>query len=147
MHTGVKTQILSGLEHQRAIYDKVLTNLSVTHPVDAHFGRLLRQRSCAFVQFMINALDKVWSEYLSRGGGIQPAQTFLMFCAIMRHIFREFRKVRQHGAGAIQQGSVAQIVGTTWWYILQTHRKMAEFLLVGFKQHPAITPVFTAHMF
>jgi hypothetical protein len=71
-----------------------------------------------------------------------------MFCAIMRQIFREFRefrKVRQHGAAAIQQGSVAQRVGTTWWYVLQTHRKMDEFLQVGFKQHPAITPVFTAH--
>jgi hypothetical protein len=59
VNTGVKTQILSGLEHQCAIYDKVLANLSVTHPVDAHFGRLLLQRSCAFVEFMINALDKV----------------------------------------------------------------------------------------
>jgi hypothetical protein len=69
-----------------------------------------------------------------------------MFCAIMRQIFREFRKVRQHGAAAIQQVSVAQLVGTTWWYVLQTHQKMAEFLQIGFKQHPAITPVFTAHL-
>jgi hypothetical protein len=145
--TGVKTQMLSGLEHQRDIHDEVLKILSATHPVGAQLGWLLLQRSCAFVEFMITALDNVWSEYLSRGGGIQPAEAFLMFCAIMRQIFREFRKVRQHGAAAIQQVSVAQRVGTTWWYVLQTHRKMAEFLQVGFKQHPAITPVFTTHIY
>jgi hypothetical protein len=146
VNTGVKTQILSGLEHQCAIHDEVLTNLAVTHPVGAQLGRLLLQRYCAFVEFMITALDNVWSEYLSRGGDIQPAEALLMFCAIMRQIFREFRKVRQHGAAAIQQVSVAQRVGTTWWYVLQTHQKMAEFLQIGFKQHPAITPVFTAHL-
>jgi hypothetical protein len=69
-----------------------------------------------------------------------------MFCAIMRHILRELRKFRQHGAAANQKGSVAQRIGTTWWYVLQTHRKMAEFLQVGFNKHPAITPVFTAHL-
>jgi hypothetical protein len=146
VNTGVKTQILSGLEHQRAIHDEVLTALTVTHPVGAQLGRLLLQRYCAFVEFMITALDNVWSAYLSRGGDIQPAEAFLMFCAIMRQIFREFRKVRQHGAAAIQQVSVAQRVGTTWWYVLQTHRKMAEFLQIGFKQYPTITPVFTAHL-
>jgi hypothetical protein len=69
-----------------------------------------------------------------------------MFCAIMRQIFREFRKVRQHGAAAIQQVSVAQRVGTTWWCVLQTDRKMAVFLQIGFKQHPTTIPVFTAHL-
>jgi hypothetical protein len=119
VNTGVKTQILSGLEHQRAIHDEVLMNLAVIHPaVGAQLGRLLLQRSCAFVEFMITALDNVWSAYLSRGGDIQPDKAFLMFCAIMRQIFREFRKVRQHGTAAIQQVSVAQRVGTTWWYVL-----------------------------
>jgi hypothetical protein len=146
VNTGVKTQILSGLEHQRAIDDEVLTNLAVTHPVDAQLGRLLLQHSCALVELMITALDNVWSEYLSRGGDIRTTEAFLMFCAIMRQIFREFRKVRQHGAAALQQVSAAQRVGTTWWYVLQTHRKMAEFLQIGVKQHPAIAPVFTAHL-
>jgi hypothetical protein len=41
--TGVKTQILSGLEHQHEILDEVLTNMSVTHPVGAQLGRLLLQ--------------------------------------------------------------------------------------------------------
>jgi hypothetical protein len=53
VNTGVKTQILSELEHQRAIHDEVLTNLAVTHPVGAQLGRLLLQRSCAFVEFMV----------------------------------------------------------------------------------------------
>jgi hypothetical protein len=88
VNTGVKTQILSGMEHQRAIHDEVLMNLAVTHPVGAQLGRLLLQSSCAFVEFMITALDNVWSEYLSRGGAIQPTEAFLMFCAIMRQIFR-----------------------------------------------------------
>jgi hypothetical protein len=115
VNTGVKTQILSGLEHQRAIHDELLTNLPFTHPVGSQLGRLSLQRSCAFVEFMITAINNVWSEYLSRGGDIQPAKAFLVFCAIMRQIFREFRKVRQHGAAAIQQTSVAQRVGTPWW--------------------------------
>jgi hypothetical protein len=92
VNTGVETQILSGLEHQCAIHDEGLSNLAVTHPVGAQLGRLLLQRSCAFVEFMITALGNVWSEYLSRGGDIQPAEAFLMFCAIIRQIFREFRK-------------------------------------------------------
>jgi hypothetical protein len=146
MNMGVNTHILSGLEHQRAIHDEVLTNLSVTYPVGAQLGWLLLQRSYAFVEFMITALDNFWSEYLSREGDIQPDEAFLMFCAIMHQIFREFRKVRQHGAAAIQQILVAQRVGNTWWYVLQTHRKMAEFLQTGFKQHPTITQVFTAHL-
>jgi hypothetical protein len=95
---------------------------------------------------MITALDNVWSEYLSRGGDIQPAEAFLVFCTIIRQICREFRKVRQHGAAEIQQVSVAQRVGTTWWYVFQTHRKMVEVLQIGVKHHPAITPVFTAHL-
>jgi hypothetical protein len=140
VNTDVKTHILSGLEHQRDIHDEVLTNLAVSHPVGAQLGRLLLQRSCAFVEFMITALGNVWSEYLSRGGDIQPADAFLMFCEIMRQIFREFRKVRQHGATEIQQVSVDQRVGTTWWYVLRTHREMAEFLQIGFKQHPPSHP-------
>jgi hypothetical protein len=38
LNTGVKTQILSGLEHQCAIHDEVLKNLTVTHPVGAQLG-------------------------------------------------------------------------------------------------------------
>jgi hypothetical protein len=38
VNTGAKTHILSGLEHQRAIHDEVLTNLAVTHPVGAQLG-------------------------------------------------------------------------------------------------------------
>jgi hypothetical protein len=101
---GVKPKILIGLEYQRAIHDEVLTNFSVTHPVGAQLSHLLLQRSCAFVEFleiMTNALDNVCSEYLSRGGDIQPDEAFLVFFAIMRQIFREFQKVRQHGAAAI----------------------------------------------
>jgi hypothetical protein len=66
VNTGVKTHILSGLEHQRAIHDEVMTNLSVTHPVGARLGRVLLQRSCAFVEFIITSLNNVWLEYLSR---------------------------------------------------------------------------------
>jgi hypothetical protein len=105
VNTGVKTHILSDLEHQRAIHDEVLTNLSVTHPVRAQLSRFLLQRSCAFVEFVITALDNVWSEYLSRGGDIQRAEAFLVFCAITRQIFREFRKVLQHGDAEIKQGA------------------------------------------
>jgi hypothetical protein len=128
--TGVNTHILSGLEHQCEILDEVLKNLLFT-----------------FVEFMTTTLNNVWSEYLARGGGIQPAEAFLVFCAIMQHVFREFRNFRQHGTAAIQQGSVAQRVSNTWWYVLQTHQKMAEFMQVGLKQHPAITPVFTSHLY
>jgi hypothetical protein len=84
VNTGVKTHILSGLEHQRAIHDEVLTNMLATHPVGAQLGRVLLQRSCAFAEFMIIALDNVWSEYLSIVGGIKTAEAFLIFCAVCR---------------------------------------------------------------
>jgi hypothetical protein len=100
--TEVKPQILNGLEYQRAIHDEELTNLAIAHPMGAHLGWILLQRVCAFVEFMITDLDKVWYEYVERGGDIQPAEAFLMVCAVMRQIFREFRKVRQHGAAVAQ---------------------------------------------
>jgi hypothetical protein len=86
--TGVNPHILIGLEYQHAIHDEVLTILSLMHSIGAQLGLILLQRYCAFVEFMITALDNVWSEYPARGDDIQPAGTFLMFCAIMRQIFR-----------------------------------------------------------
>jgi hypothetical protein len=64
-----------------------------------------------------------------------------MCCGAIRKIFNKFLKVFQHGAAVIQQSSVAHQVGTTCWYVLQTHIKIEEYLQVGFKQHPAIMPV------
>jgi hypothetical protein len=75
-----------------------------------------------------------------------PAEAFSVFCAILIQVHMEFRKARQHVAATIQQLSEVQRIGATWWYILQTHRKMDEFLEIGFKQHPAIIPVFAAHL-
>jgi hypothetical protein len=60
VNTGAKPQRLSGLEYQHVIHDEVLTNLSVTHPVGAQLGRLLLQRSCAFVELNITALNNFW---------------------------------------------------------------------------------------
>jgi hypothetical protein len=54
--------------------------------------------------------------------------------------------VRHHVASVIQQESESQHIGATWWYVLQTHWKMDEFLDIGFKPHPSITPVFSAHL-
>jgi hypothetical protein len=91
--TGVKPHIISGLEYQRDIHEELLTNLVVTHPMGAQLGRILLQRSYAFIEFMITALDNVCSQYVVRGGDIRLAEAFLMFCAIMRQIFHDFRKV------------------------------------------------------
>jgi hypothetical protein len=70
----------------------------------------------------------------------------MIFCAILHQFHREFRKVQKHDAAAIQQGSDSQRVGVMWRYVLQTHRKMDEFLDISFKQHPSITPACTAHL-
>ena len=59
-------------------------------------------------------------------------------------LFREFSTVRRPGA-AVNSAS-ATCVGTTWWYVLQTHRLMNEFTASDIRRHPSLIPVFTAHL-
>jgi hypothetical protein len=84
------------------------------------------------------------TEHAARRGKVKPEESWLQICSIVRQIFRELRKVRQKGAGAFNS-SATQIVGHSWWYVLQTHLKMAEFMSTKFWRHPAIKPVFTSH--
>jgi hypothetical protein len=79
VNTGIKTHILSGLEHERAIHDEVLTNLSVTHPVGAQLGRLLLQLSCALVEFMVTDLDFFGQNTCQEEGIFNPLRHYSCF--------------------------------------------------------------------
>jgi hypothetical protein len=52
--------------------------------------------------------------------------------------------VRRPGAAVIPGSSGS--IGTIWWYVLQTHRIMDEFMAKDIRRHPSIIPVFTAHL-
>jgi hypothetical protein len=144
--TGVKPRILEGIYNHRAVYDTILDNLGYTHPDGADMECKLLYRSCNFVEIMITAMDTIWSESQARYDEATPPEAFIICWAILQQVHCEFRKVRQCGAAAIQKGSESQHIGATWWHVLQTHRKMDEFLDIFFKQHPYITPVFTTHL-
>jgi hypothetical protein len=104
----------------------------------------LLQRSVDFATLLLGMIDTMWNEYASRSGEIQPTEAWLVICAVVRQLFREFRNVRRPGA-AVVPGSASSI-GTTWWYVLQTHRIMDEFAAVDIRRHHAIIPVFTSHL-
>jgi hypothetical protein len=95
---------------------------------------------------LMTTMDNIWTEYQARYEEMMSAETFSVFCAILRQVHMEFRKVRQHGSAVIQQGSKTQRIGATWWYVLQTHCEMDELLEIGFKQHPAVIPVFKSYL-
>jgi hypothetical protein len=89
---------------------------------------------------MIDTKERILEPF----GEIQPTEAWLIICAVVRQLFREFRNVRRPGA-AVVPGSATSI-GTTWWYVLQTHRVMDEFAAVDIRRHYSIIPVFTSHL-
>ena len=142
--TGVKPRILEGLETQRDTYGEVIRGLEYSHPVGAKVAAQLLQKSIEFAGILLGVIDSMWTEYAARGSEVQPAESWLIICAVVRQLFRELRNVRRPGASCVP-GSAASI-GATWWYVLQTHRVMEEFTTIGIRRHPSIIPVFTSHL-
>jgi hypothetical protein len=142
--TGTKPRIQEGLATQKAVYEEAIRELAYTHPVGAAMASKLLQRSFDFATLLLGMIDTMWNEYASRSGEIQPSEAWLVICAVVRQLFREFRNVRRPGA-AVVPGTQAS-VGTTWWYVLQTHRIMDEFAAVDIRRHHSIIPVFTSHL-
>jgi hypothetical protein len=104
----------------------------------------LLQRSYDFAIKLLGVIDTMWTEYASRAGEIQGHEAWIVISGVVRQLFRELRTVRRPGAAAIP-GSASSI-GSTWWYVLQTHRIMDEFDAVDIRRHPSIIPVFTSHL-
>jgi hypothetical protein len=75
---------------------------------------------------------------------MQPAEAWLVICEVVSQLFREFHNARCLGAavGPVSPSSI----GTTWWYVLQTHHIMDEFAAVDIRRHHSIFPVFTSHL-
>jgi hypothetical protein len=142
--TGTKQQIVEGLETQFAVYDEAIRVLGYTHPVGAALSSHLLQRASDFSNLILSVVDTMWSEYLGRHGAVGQEEAWLVICAVIRQLFRELRGVRRPGA-AIIAGSPSSI-GSTWWYVLQTHRLMDDFTAAGIRRHSTIIPVFTAHL-
>jgi hypothetical protein len=142
--TGIKQQIVEGLDTQMAVYDEAIRVLEYTHPEGAAVATKMLQRSFDCAIIVLNLVDTMWSEYLGRSGEVGKEEAWIVISAVIRQFFREFRGVRRPGA-AIIPGS-ANSIGATWWYVLQTHRLMDEFTAAGIRRHPSIIPVFTAHL-
>jgi hypothetical protein len=144
MNTGIKPQILDGLITQRSVYQEAIRELSYSHPAGAAMASKLLQRSYDFAIKLLGVIDTMWTEYASRAGEIQGHEAWIVISGVVRQLFRELRTVRRPGAAAIP-GSASSI-GSTWWYVLQTHRIMDEFDAVDIRRHPSIIPVFTSHL-
>jgi hypothetical protein len=95
---------------------------------------------------MVTVLDNILSEKLARHDDTPSGGVHDFLCHPPPRASGILQGPRKYGAAAIQQSSYAQRIGATWWYVLQTHSKMDKFLEMGFKQHPYIAPVFTAHL-
>jgi hypothetical protein len=144
MATGVKPRIQDGLATQKAVYEEAIRELACTHPAGAAMASKLLQRSFDFATLLLAMMETMWNEYAGRSGDVQPTEAWMIICAVVRQVFREFRNVRRPGA-AVVPGSATSI-GTTWWYVLQTHRLMDEFAAVDIRRHHSIIPVFTSHL-
>jgi hypothetical protein len=142
--TGIKQQIIEGLDTQMAVYEEAIREMSYGHPVGAEMSSRLLRRAFDFGSFLLSLLDTMWTEYQGRSGEVGKEEAWLIICAVVRQLFRELRAVRRPGA-AIIPGSPSSI-GATWWYVLQTHRLMDEFTATGIRRHPSIIPVFTSHL-
>ena len=142
--TGIKPRILEGLSTQMDVYQEAIRELAYSHPVGAAMAKLLLQRAYDFAILLLGLIDTMWNEYSSRSGEVSKEEAWLIICALVRQLFREFSTVRRPGA-AVTASSPA-CVGTTWWYVLQTHRLMDEFTASNIRRHPSLIPVFTAHL-
>jgi hypothetical protein len=99
-------------------------------------------KSCYAILILIG---KMTTEHAAHRGEVNPEESWLQTCSIVHQIFRELRKVHQKGDGRFNS-SATPVVGQSWWYILQTHLKISEFMSTEFPRQPAITPVFTSHL-
>jgi hypothetical protein len=142
--TGVRARIEEGLSTQTAVYEEAIRELAYSHPVGAAMASKMLQRSGSCATKLLGLMETMWNEYSGRSGEVLPSEAWLMICAVVRQFFRELRDVRRPGA-AVTPGSSASI-GTIWWYVLQTHRVMDEFIAKDIRRHPSIIPVFTAHL-
>jgi hypothetical protein len=144
MVAGVKPIIEEGLKTQINFYQGTVEEVGYTHPAAAIATTML-DISVKFCDTIFILIDKMKTKHAARRGEVKPEESWLQICSIVRHIFRELIKVRQKGDRAFNS-SATRVVDQSWWYVLQTHLKMAEFMSTKFRRHPAITPVFTSHL-
>ena len=142
--TGIKPRILEGLGTQMDVYAEAIRDLTFSHPVRAAMAKLLLQRSYDFAILPFGLINTMWTEYSGRSGEVSKDEAWLIIWALVRQLFREFSTLRRPGAAVTSTS--APCVGTTWWYVLQTHRIMDEFTATGIRRHPSLIPVFTAHL-
>jgi hypothetical protein len=145
MVSGVKPLIEEGLKTQINFYQGAIEEVSYTHPIAATITTTMLDISVKFCDAILILIDKMTTEHAACRGEVKPQESWLQICSIVRQIFRELRKVNQKGDGAFDS-SATRVVGQSWWYVLQTHLKMVEFMSTGFRRHPAITHVFTSHL-
>jgi hypothetical protein len=92
--TGIKPTIEEGLAMQKTVYEEVIRDLAYTHPVGAAMASQLLQRPSDFAIRPLGMIYTMWNEYSSWAGEIQSTEAWLVICAVVRQLFREFRNVR-----------------------------------------------------
>jgi hypothetical protein len=124
MVSGVKSLIEEGLKTQIMFYQGAINEVSYTHPAAAAITTIMLDICVKFCDAVLILIDKMTTEHAARQGEVKPEESWLQICYIVCQIFRELRKVRQKGAGSFNS-SATRVVGQSWWYILQTHLKLA----------------------
>jgi hypothetical protein len=135
---GVKPLLEEGLQIQINFYQGVIDEVRYTHPAAVAIATTMLDISVNFGDIILILIDKMTTDHAERRGEVKLEESWLQICSIVRQLFRELCKVRQKGSGAFNS-SATQVVGQSWWYVLQTHLKMAEFMSTEFWRHPAIT--------
>lgn len=142
--TGIKPRIMEGLSTQMAVYEEAIRHLGYSHPEAAAMAHKLLRRAYDCAILLLGLIETMWNEYMGRSGEVGKDEAWQIICALVRQFFRELCNVRRPGAAI--NSAASESVGTTWWYVLQTHRLMDEFVAADIRRHPSLIPVFTTHL-
>jgi hypothetical protein len=119
--------------------------VSYPYPTNATIYTVMLDMYVKECDYILTLIDKMATEHAAHRGEVKAYEPWLKICAIVCQVFRELRNVRQNKAGAFNLSDTHRI-GELWWYIQQTHLKMAKFMACEFHRQPVITPVFTSHL-
>lgn len=87
---GVKQQIVEGLGTQMAACKEAIRELEHTHPEGGAAAFKLLERVFHFSFDLLNLLNTMWSECLGRSGEVGEKEVWVVICAVVCQLFREF---------------------------------------------------------
>ena len=151
-HTGVRPQISSSLENQRAKLSMAAETALGGHPKALQVALAMINASHNFWESLSNFIDRFYKQLLTNAYGTSATasgeeECWKLIMTMVRTMLRALRKERVIAESAQSMSDVTQRVGLYLWASLQAHRVMKEYLNAEFKNHPEVSPSVTYFLF